>query len=143
MKEVKALTLGSHGETMVPAPSQCTVNGEPLTNLLSQNEIESLVEKTSNGGAEIVALLKTGSAYFAPSSAAATMVKAIITDSMFIKRQPKLATQLLWRLFTIIYKCITLSSLNTIRSWLILNIWISCSVKYSSITLLTTIIVMF
>jgi malate dehydrogenase len=81
MKDVKALTLGSHGETMVPAPSQCTVNGEPLTNLLSQDEIESLVEKTSNGGAEIVSLLKTGSAYFAPSSAAATMVKAIITDS--------------------------------------------------------------
>jgi malate dehydrogenase len=81
MKDIKALTLGSHGETMVPAPSQCTVNGEPLNSLLSSDEIDSLVEKTSNGGAEIVALLKTGSAYFAPSSAAATMVKAIITDS--------------------------------------------------------------
>ena len=81
MKEVEAWTLGSHGETMVPAPSQCKVDGKPLTELLSNDEIEELVKRTSDGGAEIVALLKTGSAYFAPSSAAATMVKSIISDS--------------------------------------------------------------
>ena len=81
MKEVEAWTLGSHGETMVPAPSQCKVNGKPLTELLTNDEIDKLVKKTSDGGAEIVALLKTGSAYFAPSSAAATMVKSIISDS--------------------------------------------------------------
>ena len=81
MKVVEAWTLGSHGETMVPAPSQCKVDGKPLTELLTNDEIEELVKRTSDGGAEIVALLKTGSAYFAPSSAAATMVKSIISDS--------------------------------------------------------------
>ena len=81
MNEVEAWTLGSHGETMVPAPSQCKVDGKPLTELLTNDEIEELVKRTSDGGAEIVALLKTGSAYFAPSSAAATMVKSIISDS--------------------------------------------------------------
>ena len=79
--EVEALTLGSHGETMVPVPSQCKVNGQPLTEILSKDEIDQLVQQTSNGGAEIVGLLKTGSAYFAPSSAAATMVKSIISDA--------------------------------------------------------------
>ena len=81
MNKVEAWTLGSHGETMVPAPSQCKVNGKPLTELLTNDEIDELVKRTSDGGAEIVALLKTGSAYFAPSSAAATMVKSIISDS--------------------------------------------------------------
>ena len=81
MNEVEALTLGSHGETMVPIPSQCKVSGKPLSELLSENEILELVQKTSDGGAEIVGLLKTGSAYFAPSSAAATMVRSIISDS--------------------------------------------------------------
>ncbi len=81
MNEVEALTLGSHGETMVPIPSQCKVSGKLLSELLSENEILELVQKTSDGGAEIVGLLKTGSAYFAPSSAAATMVKSIISDS--------------------------------------------------------------
>ena len=81
MNEVEALTLGSHGETMVPVPSQCKVSGEPISELLSKDEISELVQKTSDGGAEIVGLLKTGSAYFAPSSAAATMVKSIISDS--------------------------------------------------------------
>tara|TARA_B100000073_G_scaffold176327_1_gene145987 strand:- start:109 stop:1047 length:939 start_codon:yes stop_codon:yes gene_type:complete len=81
MNEVEAWTLGSHGETMVPAPSQCKVDGKPLTELLTNDEIDELVKRTSDGGAEIVSLLKTGSAYFAPSSAAATMVKSIISDS--------------------------------------------------------------
>ncbi len=79
--EVEALTLGSHGETMVPVPSRCFVAGRPLTEVLSPVEIEELVQRTRDGGAEIVAYLKTGSAYYAPSSAAAKMVKAVLTDS--------------------------------------------------------------
>jgi len=78
---VKTLTLGSHGETMVPVPSRCTVNGQPLASLLAAADIDELVERTRNGGAEIVALLKTGSAYYAPSAAAARMAKAVIEDS--------------------------------------------------------------
>jgi malate dehydrogenase len=66
---------------MVPVPSRCRVNGKPLSDLLSAPEIEELVVKTRNGGAEIVALLKTGSAYYAPSAAAARMAKAVIEDS--------------------------------------------------------------
>ena len=78
---VKTLTLGSHGDTMVPVPSRCTVDGKPLSDLLSQEEIADLVDRTRNGGAEVVALLKTGSAYYAPSAAAARMAKAVIEDS--------------------------------------------------------------
>ncbi len=78
---VKTLTLGSHGETMVPVPSRCTVDGVALTEKLTADEIEDLVIRTRNGGAEIVALLKTGSAYYAPSAAAARMAKAVIQDS--------------------------------------------------------------
>jgi len=78
---VKTLTLGSHGDTMVPVPSRCTVNGVPLSDKLSQAEIDELVDRTRNGGAEVVALLKTGSAYYAPSAAAARMAKAVIEDS--------------------------------------------------------------
>jgi malate dehydrogenase len=81
VSSVQTLTLGSHGETMVPVPSRCTVNGKPLTDLLDAAKIESLVERTRNGGAEVVALLKTGSAYYAPSAAAARMVKAVKEDS--------------------------------------------------------------
>ena len=81
ISSVEALTLGSHGETMVPVPSLCKVDGKPLEELLSSEEINDLVQKTSDGGAEIVSLLKTGSAYFAPSSAAAAMVKSIVSDS--------------------------------------------------------------
>ncbi len=78
---VRTLTLGSHGDTMVPVPSACTVDGEPLSGRLSQDEIDSLVERTRNGGAEIVGLLKTGSAYYAPSAAAARMARAVAEDS--------------------------------------------------------------
>ena len=81
VSSVQTLTLGSHGETMVPVPSRCTVNGKPLTELLDAAKIDSLVERTRNGGAEVVALLKTGSAYYAPSAAAARMVKAVKEDS--------------------------------------------------------------
>jgi malate dehydrogenase len=78
---VMTLTLGSHGDTMVPVPSRCTVDGKPLSDLLPADEIEELVTRTRNGGAEVVALLKTGSAYFAPSAAAARMARAVIEDS--------------------------------------------------------------
>ncbi|MFC7534816.1 malate dehydrogenase [Actinoplanes sp. GCM10030250] len=78
---VKALTLGSHGDTMVPVPSRCTVDGKPLSELLPADKIEELVVRTRNGGAEVVALLKTGSAYYAPSAAAARMAKAVAEDS--------------------------------------------------------------
>jgi malate dehydrogenase len=78
---VQTLTLGSHGDTMVPVPSRCTVDGKPLADLLPADKIEELVVRTRNGGAEVVALLKTGSAYYAPSAAAARMAKAVIEDS--------------------------------------------------------------
>ncbi|MEV6526361.1 malate dehydrogenase [Longispora sp. NPDC051575] len=78
---VKTLTLGSHGDTMVPVPSRCTVDGKPLADLLPAEKIEELVVRTRNGGAEVVALLKTGSAYYAPSAAAARMAKAVAEDS--------------------------------------------------------------
>jgi len=81
VSEVKTLTLGSHGDTMVPVPSQSSVSGKPLNAMLSEDEIGQLVERTRNGGAEVVALLKTGSAYYAPSAAAARMAKAVIEDS--------------------------------------------------------------
>jgi malate dehydrogenase len=81
VKSVKALTLGSHGDTMVPVPSRCTVDGKPLADLLPAAKIEELVVRTRNGGAEVVALLKTGSAYYAPSAAAARMAKAVAEDS--------------------------------------------------------------
>jgi malate dehydrogenase len=78
---VKTLTLGSHGDTMVPVPSQSSVNGKPLAELLPADKIDELVTRTRNGGAEVVALLKTGSAYYAPSAAAARMAKAVAEDS--------------------------------------------------------------
>ena len=78
---VTTLTLGSHGDTMVPVASACTVDGKPLSEILSEAEITDLVERTRNGGAEIVGLLKTGSAYYAPSAAAARMARAVHEDS--------------------------------------------------------------
>jgi len=78
---VRTLTLGSHGDTMVPVPSACTVDGRPLAGLLPAEEIDQLVTRTRNGGGEIVALLKTGSAYYAPSAAAARMARAVAEDS--------------------------------------------------------------
>jgi malate dehydrogenase len=78
---VTTLTLGSHGDTMVPVPSACSVDGKPLSDVLDQKTIDDLVDRTRNGGAEVVALLKTGSAYYAPSAAAARMAKAVAEDS--------------------------------------------------------------
>ncbi|ASW53654.1 malate dehydrogenase [Plantactinospora sp. KBS50] len=78
---VRTLTLGSHGDTMVPVPSLSTVNGKPLREVMPAEQIEDLVVRTRNGGAEVVALLKTGSAYYAPSAAAARMARAVAEDS--------------------------------------------------------------
>lgn len=78
---VRTLTLGSHGDTMVPVPSKSSVAGKPLREAMPAEQIEELVVKTRNGGAEVVALLKTGSAYYAPSAAAARMAKAVAEDS--------------------------------------------------------------
>jgi malate dehydrogenase len=78
---VEAITLGSHGDTMVPVPSLVNVDGKPLTELADADMVERLVQRTRDGGAEVVALLKTGSAYYAPSSAAARMVEAVVGDS--------------------------------------------------------------
>ncbi|MDG4789816.1 malate dehydrogenase [Micromonospora sp. WMMD1102] len=78
---VRTLTLGSHGDTMVPVPSHSTVDGKPLRDVMPAEQIEELVVRTRNGGAEVVALLKTGSAYYAPSAAAARMARAVATDS--------------------------------------------------------------
>src|SRR5207344_1648900 len=81
VSSVRTLTLGSHGDTMVPVPSACTVDGHPLTSVMPEADIQELVTRTRNGGGEIVALLKTGSAYYAPSAAAARMARAVAEDS--------------------------------------------------------------
>ncbi|MBV8559488.1 MAG: malate dehydrogenase [Acidimicrobiia bacterium] len=78
---IEAMTLGSHGDTMVPIPSQVKVDGKPLLEVLEDEVVDGIVQKTRDGGAEIVGLLKTGSAYYAPSSAAAAMVKAVVGDT--------------------------------------------------------------
>ncbi len=78
--DVSALVLGEHGQNMVIIPRLTTVKGKPITQLLPRETISRLVERTINGGAEIVRLLKTGSAFYAPSAAAARMVEAIILD---------------------------------------------------------------
>src|SRR5262252_3571251 len=77
----RTLTLGSHGDTMVPVPSACFVDGKPLAELMPAADIEALVQRTRDGGAEIVGLLKTGSAYYAPSAAAARMARAVAEDA--------------------------------------------------------------
>ncbi len=80
VENTHAFVLGGHGDTMVPLPRYSSVAGIPITELLSADQINRLVDRTRNGGAEIVALLKTGSAYYAPSAAALEMVEAILLD---------------------------------------------------------------
>ena len=80
MENVHAMVLGGHGDTMVPLPRFSTVNGIPVTELLPKEKIEAINQRTRDGGAEIVKLLKTGSAYYAPSAAAAEMVEAVLKD---------------------------------------------------------------
>lgn len=81
IKDVRAMVLGGHGDSMVPVPEYTTVNGIPLRHLLSDNDIHQINERTKHGGAEIVKLLKTGSAYYAPSASAVAMVEAILLNS--------------------------------------------------------------
>lgn len=80
VEDVDAMVLGGHGDTMVPLPRYSTVSGIPITELMTQEKIEQLVKRTRDGGAEIVNLLKTGSAYYAPSAAVADMVESILKD---------------------------------------------------------------
>jgi malate dehydrogenase len=78
--DTSAFVLGGHGDTMVPLPRYSTVAGIPITDLLPADRIQALVDRTANGGAEIVALLKTGSAYYAPAAASFEMVDSILRD---------------------------------------------------------------
>jgi len=81
VKDVQAMVLGGHGDSMVPLIRHTTVAGKPLHECLPQDRIDALVKRTQDGGAEIVALLKTGSAFYAPSASAVEMVEAIMQDS--------------------------------------------------------------
>ena len=80
VESVAALVLGGHGDTMVPLPRLTTVGGIPLTELCSQERIDAIVKRTAGGGGEIVALLKTGSAYYAPAASSVEMVESIVKD---------------------------------------------------------------
>ena len=80
MGDTQAMVLGGHGDTMVPLPRYSSVAGIPITELMTPERIEALVQRTRNGGAEIVSLLKTGSAYYAPASAAVEMAESILKD---------------------------------------------------------------
>ena len=80
IEDISAMVLGGHGDTMVPLPRYTTVAGIPITELMSEETISQLIERTRNGGGEIVNLLKTGSAFYAPGAAVAQMAEAIIKD---------------------------------------------------------------
>jgi malate dehydrogenase len=80
VEDIQAFVLGGHGDTMVPLVRYCSVGGIPLSKMLPADRVEALVERTRNGGAEIVNLLKTGSAFFAPSAAAVQMAEAVVRD---------------------------------------------------------------
>jgi malate dehydrogenase len=80
VKDIQAMVLGGHGDTMVPLVSYTSVSGIPITQLMSPEKLQAIVDRTRNGGAEIVKFLKTGSAYYAPSSAAVQMCEAIVHD---------------------------------------------------------------
>ncbi len=80
VEDIQAMVLGGHGDTMVPLVSYTTVSGIPVRQLLAEDKLAAIVTRTRNGGAEIVAHLKTGSAYYAPSAAAVQMVEAIVLD---------------------------------------------------------------
>jgi malate dehydrogenase len=84
VENVNALVLGGHGDTMVPMPRYTTVAGIPLPELLAKDRVDAIIERTRNGGAEIVNLLKTGGAYYAPSAAIVQMVEAILKDKQRI-----------------------------------------------------------
>ena len=81
VRDISAMVLGGHGDTMVPLPRFTTVSGVPITELMDETVIQSIVDRTVNGGLEIVNLLKTGSAFYAPSAAVTNMVEAVIKDT--------------------------------------------------------------
>lgn len=81
VRDINAMVLGGHGDTMVPLPRFTTVTGVPITELMPESTINRLVERTINGGAEIVNLLRTGSAFYAPSAAVTNMVEAVVKDT--------------------------------------------------------------
>ncbi len=78
--DVQAMVLGGHGDTMVPLPRYTTVKGKPVSDLMSKDKLDAIIQRTRDGGAEIVGLLKTGSAFYAPSASAVDMVEAIYKD---------------------------------------------------------------
>ena len=80
VEDVHGMVLGGHGDTMVPLPNHTSIGGIPLTELVSKERIDEIVERTAKGGAEIVGLLKTGSAFYAPSAAAVSMTESILKD---------------------------------------------------------------
>src|SRR5687768_1566117 len=80
VKDVSAMLMGGHGDTMVPMPSCTSVGGIPVTRLIDRKRLDEIIDRARNGGAEIVALLKTGSAYYAPAAATTQMVEAIVRD---------------------------------------------------------------
>jgi malate dehydrogenase len=80
VEDISAMLLGGHGDTMVPIPSCTSVGGIPVTQLITQDRLEAIVTRARNGGAEIVGLLKTGSAYYAPAAATTQMVEAVVRD---------------------------------------------------------------
>jgi len=80
VRDVRAFVLGGHGDTMVPLPRYSTVGGVPITELMTPERIEALVNRTRNGGAEVVALLKTGSAFYAPAASVVEMAESILRD---------------------------------------------------------------
>ncbi|MCA9238614.1 MAG: malate dehydrogenase, partial [Planctomycetales bacterium] len=80
VEDISALLMGGHGDTMVPLPSCTSVGGVPVTQLIDQKRLDEIVDRTAKGGAEIVGLLKTGSAYYAPAAATAQMVEAVVRD---------------------------------------------------------------
>ena len=80
VQNVQGFVLGGHGDTMVPVPRYTTVAGIPVTELLPKNQLDQIIKRTANGGAEIVSLLKTGSAYYAPSAAVVEMIDAVFND---------------------------------------------------------------
>ena len=85
VEDVRAFVLGGHGDTMVPLPRYSSVGGVPITDLLPQDKIDAIVKRTAGGGGEIVNLLKTGSAYFAPAASAIEMAEAVLRDRKIIR----------------------------------------------------------
>jgi len=80
VRDIQAMVLGGHGDTMVPLISYTSVSGIPITQLIDKGKLDAIVDRTRNGGAEIVKHLKTGSAYYAPSAGAVQMAEAIVND---------------------------------------------------------------